>query len=84
MFFIFFPFARFSLKNTIQITNFKKQLNVIEFSIDQFNTGFSDFETLRKYLILFENFSRISHCTNRGTKLRISGKTLRFANMIYL
>jgi len=35
--------------------NFKKQLNVIESLIDQFDTRFSDFETLRKNLIFFEN-----------------------------
>jgi len=36
--------------------NFKKQFNVIESLIDQFDTRFNDFEMLRKDLILFENF----------------------------
>jgi len=33
----------------------KKQINIIDFLINQFNKRFSDFEMLRKDLILFEN-----------------------------
>jgi len=56
MFFIFSSLARFSLNFEHGTNcNFKKQLNVIESLINQFNTRFSNCEMLRKDLILFEN-----------------------------
>jgi len=51
----FFPSWQILFEEHDTNCNFKKQLNVIEFLIDQFDTRFSDFETLRKDLILFEN-----------------------------
>jgi len=45
------------LPNSLQRTrhNFKKHLYLIESLIEQFDTCFSDFIMLRKYLIIFEN-----------------------------
>jgi len=55
--------------------NFKKQLNVIESLIDQFD-AFWWFQNVKKR---FNTLWESSQCANRGTKLKISGRTLRFA-----
>ncbi|KAG5335552.1 GT2D2 protein, partial [Acromyrmex charruanus] len=41
--------------NNLHFFPFKKQFNIIESLISQFNTRFNDFKTLRQDLILFEN-----------------------------
>ncbi|KYN11058.1 General transcription factor II-I repeat domain-containing protein 2 [Trachymyrmex cornetzi] len=51
----FFPSCQILFEEHGTNCDFRKQLNIIESLIHQFNTRFSDFETLRQDLTLFEN-----------------------------
>ncbi|KYN16303.1 General transcription factor II-I repeat domain-containing protein 2A [Trachymyrmex cornetzi] len=51
----FFPSCQILFEEHGTNCDFRKQLNIIESLIDQFDTRFSDFETLRQDLTLFEN-----------------------------
>src|SRR5580765_5247922 len=53
--FHFFPSCQILFEEHGANCNFKNQINIIESLINQFDTRFRDFETLRKDLILFEN-----------------------------
>lgn len=53
--FHFFPSCQILFEEHGTNCNFKNQINIIESLINQFDTRFRDFETLRKDLILFEN-----------------------------
>jgi len=51
----FYPCYHILFKEHGTSCNFKRHLYLIESLIKQFDTRFSDFDMLRKYLILFEN-----------------------------
>lgn len=53
--FHFYPSCQILLEEHGTSCNFKKHLYLIESLIDQFDTRFKDFDSLRKDLILFEN-----------------------------
>lgn len=51
----FFPSCQILLEEHGTSCNFKNYINIIDSLINQFNTRFTDFETLKNDLILFEN-----------------------------